>query len=584
MDIEFENKAITTLVQKVIVVISLLITACSGSFLQDPSEGAGAKQDSTVVKQDNYPHQELTRGLFYDILLGEIARQRGDKNTASESIGRAATESKDPRLVEYATQLSLHAKMYPLALRNARLWKQLVPDSHAPLEALGIILAADAKLEQADKIFIDYLAIRKDDGPAIYRRIAELLVHQPNEDIGLELMDRITQRASAIPEAYFAQAYLAERFKKVAISAIAIDKALALRSNWDEAALAKINHLTRSTDYVALESFARDYLKRNPKAWKIRSGYARALIAQDKNNEAISEFKHLSRQQADNADVWITLALLQLQARQSKQAGISLKRHLKLRPNHDKSRLYLGELAVNAGDFDAAEQWYLEIKDPDHAFEAQLAIAEIISARDGVDAALLHLDEIEPQDQEQKIDLALRKEQLLLDKKQQQRAKAVLDQALKQSPDNSELLYARALLLAQMKLVEAHERDIRAVLKQEPNNAHALNALGYTLADLTDRLQEAMELITRALELKPEDPFIIDSMGWVHYRLGDFDRAVELLQKAMAKRPDAEIAAHLGEVLWVSGQQKQASKVWDKAIKESPDNDVLLETIQKHRQ
>ena len=580
----YSDNGMRTAVRGGAFIAGLLLSACAGPILQGSAEDTNPEQATVVAEQTNYPHVELTEELFYDILLGEIARQRGEKNVASDSISRAATESKDPRLAEYATQLSLHAKQFPQALQNARLWKKLAPESHAPLEALGIILAADGKLEQADQIFIDYLASRKEQGPAIYRRIAELLVHQPNEEIGLELMDRITQRASTSPEAFFAQAYLAERYKKAEISALAIDQALVLRPNWGDAALAKISHLARSKEYAGLESFASDYLKRNPGAWKIRSDYARALVAQDKNIEAMGEFKRLSGQQPDNANIWMTLALLQLQAQQPEQAETSLKRHLKLRPNHDKSRLYLGELAASSGDYDIAEQWYLQIKDPDHAFDAQLAIAKIISARDGVDMALAHLDELETQSQEQEIDLALRKEQLLLDKKQQQRAKAVLDQALNQIPENSELLYARALLLAQMKLVGAHERDIRVLLKQDPNNAHALNALGYTLADLTDRLPEAMELITRALELRPEDPFIIDSMGWVLYRMGDYKRAVELLQKAIAKRPDAEIAAHLGEVLWVSGQREQATQVWDKAIKTSPDNDVLLETIHKHKQ
>ena len=244
--------------------------------------------------------------------------------------------------------------------------------------------------------------------------------------------------------------------------------------------------------------------------------------------------------------------------------------------------MYLGQVALQQSDYALAEKVLRRIRRGDYYFDAQITLTQVIRERQGVEAALKHLREVASVNDREKVRIYLGQEQLLRENEDRDGAKKVLDQALVEFPDNPELLYARGLLAASLKLIELHERDLRRLLSFEPDNAHALNALGYTLTDLTDRHQEAYELLLRAIELKPDDPFVLDSMGWVHYRLGNHELALNFLERAIKIRVDAEISAHLGEVLWETGNTVRARKIWQGALEQSPDNDVLLETIDRY--
>jgi tetratricopeptide (TPR) repeat protein len=258
-----------------------------------------------------------------------------------------------------------------------------------------------------------------------------------------------------------------------------------------------------------------------------------------------------------------------------------LQHSLKLTPDNDQIRLYLGQIAEEQKKYEEAAKWYREITDSDKVFTAKLHLANTVAQLQGVDAALKQLDSVQPNDEDEFVRLALTKELILRDAHDLPRAKSVMDDAVARYPENTDLLYARGLLAAQLDDISEHEKDMRAVLAEDPNNAQALNALGYTLADATDRFKEAYDLISKALSMRPDDPFILDSMGWVQYRMGNRQDAIEYLQKALAKRDDPEIAAHLGEVLWVAGQKDKAREIWAKAKKEDPDNDTLNETIER---
>ncbi|NIO42576.1 MAG: tetratricopeptide repeat protein, partial [Burkholderiales bacterium] len=216
-----------------------------------------------------------------------------------------------------------------------------------------------------------------------------------------------------------------------------------------------------------------------------------------------------------------------------------------------------------------------------HYFEAQTRLGVVIARQGHLEAAREHLHGIETQSDEQRVQLFLAEEQILREAKKYAEALETLNESLEALPRNQDLLYARALIGEKLDLVELAERDLRAILEQDPDNAQALNALGYTLADRTTRYKEALVLIERALALKPDDPFILDSMGWVQYRLGNNTEAIKYLKRALSIRNDAEISAHLGEVLWVTGDRMQARSVWKKALEDTPDNDTLLGIIKK---
>ncbi len=571
---------------------ALLLTACATVLagcavnpkpaVEDP---APAVQTSNNETQPALPSVELSSDLLYDILVGEIAAQRGHLKDAARHLHRAAESSRDYRLAERASAIALQGEEYERALQAAELWLELQPAASKPLHAIGRILMLQGHIEKAEMHFQELITRGGEaDVGTVYRQIAELLALQGEADGILELMDRLVQMHPANADAYYAKAFLADRFKRTEIVLNSLDQALALRPGWQEAALAKFSHYVSQQDLAGATEFSRTFLRDHPTANKLRLHFARYLIDQDKREEALENFKTLARHDPDNVDATFAAGLLSVQLDQLDEAERYLERTVELRPSNDQARLYLGQIAAEQKQYEKAAKWYREIKSENLYLEAQVSLASVISKQSGYEEGLAHLDSMHPRNDEEQVRLILSKEQILREAKRPGEAKTLLDEGLQSFPDNTDLLYARGLLAAQLDLLVLHEQDMRRLLEKDPKNAHALNALGYTLADQTERYQEALELIDQALKLKPEDPFIMDSMGWVQYRLGNHQLAVEYLERALEKREDAEIAAHLGEVLWVIGERTRAEKVWKRALKKSPDNDVLLTTIEKLKQ
>ena len=248
-----------------------------------------------------------------------------------------------------------------------------------------------------------------------------------------------------------------------------------------------------------------------------------------------------------------------------------------------EAQYYLGRIFENRKQYDQAIYWYEQVHIGDYQFDARLRIADMLGLGGNTDEAIAHLDAMLKGSQSDGtlVRIYVAKGELLRQERRYEEAMSVFNTALNIVPGNSDLLYARALVAERLGRIDQLEADLRQILKTEPDNAHALNALGFTLADQTDRYEEAYEYLKRAIEIIPDDPAIIDSLGWVHYRLGNYDESIRLLRKALSRFDDAEIAAHLGEVLWVSGQQDEAREIWRKALQESPDDPTLLKVMQR---
>ena len=301
------------------------------------------------------------------------------------------------------------------------------------------------------------------------------------------------------------------------------------------------------------------------------------------NHAALEQFRHLVEREPENSDALFSAGLLYLQEKQYQPAAEMLRRYLELEPSADQVRLYLAGIAREEQRYQAALEWLSGVYDKRHYLEAQLTISRIMADLGQLDEALTHLAEIMPRSIAEQVQIYLAEEQLLRDAGRTEQALALLNAALVDLPDDPDLLYARGLVTAQLKRLVEHERDMRRLIELEPDNAHAYNALGYTLADQSIRLDEALVLINKAIELQSGDPFILDSLGWVHYRLGNYGLAVGSLRKAFELRSDPEIAAHLGEVLWAQGRFEEARDVWNLGLghEDGAKNLVLQETIRR---
>jgi len=566
------NFPVSTLRAATMAALVATLFACATTAPEDTPEPS--------TPQRNLPDVELTPELAYDILLADIARQRGHREVAADAAMRAARASRDPRLVEYATRLAIQAKRRDEAIESARLWIELEPENALAYETLAALHVVGGNLAEAKIRFEEAIALHGSDVEAAFRRITKLLLQIPDRSAAASLLQELVASHQQSAEAQLALARVAGD-KQPDIALAAVDRALALQPGLEEAAIFKSQLLVVLGRYDDNISFCNAYLDQNPRARNLRLHFARTLLDQHKNELAREQFREAAEADPDDADAAFATGLLLIEAHEYSEAERYLERALAINPGNDQARLYLGQLAGERKDYGKAISWYREISSAQYAFEAQLRMAAAEAARGEVDAAVAQLDALQPGTDAERVQLVLARQEIYRDAKRLQDAMNTLNDALADTPKEEDLLYARALLAAEMKQLDVHERDIRQVLAMSPENANALNALGYTLADQTDRYAEAEELIARALALKPEDPYILDSMGWVNYRLGKNDVALDYLRRAFEHRPDAEIAAHLGEVLWITGDRAAARKVWRDGLKLAPDNETLQQTVER---
>jgi tetratricopeptide (TPR) repeat protein len=564
------------------LLLALMVSACGTTAVVDkpdaPVEAAEASPE--------LPNVELTPEVLYNVLLGEIAGRRGEYGLSVRALSNAARETGDPRLAARATVAAIYAKRYAEALDTGRMWVTLRPEDAHARESLATIMLALDKPDEAKEHFEKMLELSKQNDQLghTYLRIAAVLGRHDNRGDALSLMTALTIKNPGNAEAQFALAHMAMRAGDLSVASAAIDRALIIRAGWEDAALLKARILGATNDQKRTVQFYNQYLARYPKSSKVRMNYARYLVDQKNWEGARGQFKLVLESSPDNIDVLYALGLLSLQTERLDDADIYFRRAIDINPANDQVRIYLGQTAERRDKLDTAISWYKSVSNNKHLFEARTRLGVVTAKQGDLAKGRAILGSIKPGNDEERVQLALAEEQVLRDAKQYNAALKVLSDALKALPKHKDLLYARALVAEKLDDLSLHERDLRLVLKLDPQNAHALNALGYTLADRTDRHQEAYTLIKQALELRPDDPFILDSMGWVQYRLGNSSEAIRYLRRALEIRFDAEISAHLGEVLWVSGKQRQAQRVWDQALKQAPENESVKNTIKKFKQ
>jgi len=358
-------------------------------------------------------------------------------------------------------------------------------------------------------------------------------------------------------------------------------KARGLRPDWETAVLLEAQLLQQTSVDQAAASLA-DYLQKHPAARESRLAYARLLVVQKRFAEARVEFQKLMVGDAEGGETTFAVALLSLQLKDYDAAEKYLKSLLDGQyRDKDAVRLYLGQIAEERKDLAQALRWYGEVGEGEQYVQAQIRYAQVLSRQGKLGEARARLQQAAAANSEQRVQLTIAEAQILREANRPKEAFDLVGRALDRLPNNPELLYDYAMLAEKIERIDILETSLRKLIEIRPENAHAYNALGYSLAERNQRLPEARQLIETALRLSPEDSFIIDSMGWVLYRMGDLKDALGYLRRAYAGRPDPEIAAHLGEVLWVLDQRDEAVRVWDGASRESPDNETLVNTIKR---
>ena len=523
---------------------------------------------------------ELSSELLYELLLVDIAVQRGRYKVAMQSLSRAAYRSRHrhiiARAIALAAQLDEHQRVIELSELMATI---------APNESRHHLMLANARLEsgqseQAIKMLIDLARKQPLGNESVLQSIAELLAERPADEQLLSRFRRAIEDWQQSPELKLTAALLAAEREQDEIFRALIDAALLLRPDWEVAAMLKLTHLS---DFAAqqLSLYADSFLRKFPQANSFRIHYGRLLLHNDEIKKSLAQFEIVLRQEPQSAEALFASGVAYLEQENLSEALARLSRALSLDARNDQARLYIADINIEQADYDSAAVTLHEISAPEYYIDVETRLSFVIAHQDGIDAGIRYSEEIDTLTEAEAVRVILGQERLYRKFDLPEQAKAVLDDALKQMPEHPDLLYGRGMLAAQLNLLELHERDMRALIEQQPDNAHAYNALGYTLADQTERLDEAFELIARALAMKPNDPYILDSMGWVNFRIGNNDKAIEYLRRALHALKSAETAAHLGEALWVAGNRREAREIWQQGKKWSPDNAVLLETMKR---
>ncbi len=551
------------------------------------TNGAYAQAPAQTVPRDkpaasaNLPAVELSQELLYKFMLGEIALQRGQPQLAVQTFLEIARETRDPRVAQRATEIAWNARMPKEALEAASLWQKADPASAQARQVMAALLVNQERLSDAQPHLEQWLAADKDNASRNFVQLAQLLSRHKDKKAVLELVRALARPYNHIAEVRLAVAQTAWNVNDVEVSLAESRAALDIKPDFELAALFQVQALQRRSNAEAL-AFLEDYLKRYPKAGDARLNYARLLVTEKRQADARAQFEMLVAAAPKNPDLAMSVALLALQASDFDAA----EKHLKgaLAAGHkepDLIWLSLGQIAEERKQYDEALKWYSGVTSGERYMNAQARYAGVLVKQGKMDEARKYLQTITPRSDVQRIQLVQAEANLLREAQAYKDAYDLLGKSLEGAPDSVDLLYDQAMIAEKLDRLDVLERNLRRVVELQPEHAHAYNALGYTLADRNQRLPEARQLIEKALELSPQDAYIIDSLGWVLYRMGQRAEAIKALRRAFDIRQDAEVGAHLGEVLWADGSRDEAQKIWADLLRNNPANDTLQSTIKR---
>ena len=575
--------------QASLVAALIFAAACLGVAHAQQAQDPDDEDDDTAVAEAlpaqrppaNLPPQDLSSPMLYDFLLGEIAAQRGSPGFAAQTYLDLARRTHDPRVARRAVELANFARMPELALEAARIWHEADPASPQALQTVIVLLVNGKQVEQVEPYLAKLLALDETAAPNVFMQMARLLGSSGDPAANLRVVRSLAERYASLPQAHFAVAQAASAASEDALALAELRRAAELRPDWEIAAVYEAQLLQRRSPAEAARRLA-DFLEKHPDSRDVRLNYARLLVLDKRGAEARGQFEDILKRFPGDVDAVYAVGLLALQVKEYAIAEANMRRLLNMNfRDQNAVRYTLGQIAEEQKDWPGAIDWYKSIQGGEYALPARVRVASAIAKQGKLDEALAYLRSSSAPGEAQRVQLLVAESQLLREANRNKEAFDLLGEALTKAPDQPDLLYDRALTAEKLDRFDVLESSLKRLIQLQPGHAHAYNALGYSFADRNVRLPEARQLIEKALSLSPDDFFIIDSMGWVLYRMGDLKGAAAQLRRAWQGRPDGEIGAHLGEVLWVSGDRGEAQRIWQEALKASPDNETLQKTLKR---
>jgi tetratricopeptide (TPR) repeat protein len=574
----------------VLLSLSVVLVACAATPSQKPEEPVVEQEKVEQPQADSEVGPEveqlpLTPELIYYLTTAEIAGQRGQMGTAVDLYYKASTLSESSSLASRSAEIALYSRDQQRIDRALKRWSEVDPEDAEVYITRAPFLMLKKDFDGVVKAVNTALKLSPDKSREFLARLSENLIELASADQALQVIERLDLYKSKDPEALFAYSRLAAVSKRYEDALPAIEQVVQQQSNREDALVLKAEILQGMGEGEQALAVLKKAANQKGASDSVRFSYAKLLGQNNRIDQARAVFKELHTEQPENEEVIFALGLLAMEERDGELAKTYFTKLIALGDRGKQASYFMGLAEELNKDIDAALIWYASVPADSQRFNAaQTRYINLLAENGELDKARLHLKLLRKEQPERAIQYYLFEAQFLIERGKKEEAFDLYTQALKENPGNFDLLHGRAMVAEPLNRLDVLEKDLKEILAKDPNNHQALNALGYTLADRTDRYQEALELIKKAVELKPGDPFYIDSLGWVYYRLGQLDKAVDYLRQAVVIRPDVELLTHLGEVLWQQGKHDEAKQVWQQAKQKEANNKLLNDTMRRFGQ
>ncbi len=565
----------------------ILMAALSACATGAPSQQASPTPltpapQATPAADAAYPRLPLSNEILFGVLASEIAAQRGGASAAAPTLLGLARSTRDPRLARRAAEFALTANQLDLAITALKLWRELDPNTdHAEFQLTATLLRA-GRLAEATPGVQAQLAARPAEAAQVFLHLTTLLPRQADKAAAYRMMQTLLLPFPSVPEGHFALMVTAHEAGDSAMVQSELDTLATLAPTWDLPVAWYVDRVRQASPEQALELLQRELARRPQAGLELQLSQPRLLVMLKRYDAARDAFQRLRAKYPKQAEAAYAVGVLSYELKDYDEAERALRTALEQGyRDADFIRFTLGQMAEERQQTADAMRWYEAVTAGQQLVPAQSRLAALEANSGQLDAGLIRLARLADMQGAERSALVLAQAQLARNANRPERAIQILDEALARTPAVAEWRYERALLLDDQQRVADAEKDLRAYLKLKPHSAQGLNALGYILANRTTRIREARALVSRALKLDPDNPMILDSMGWVEYRSGKLEAALRYLQRAHHLLPDPEVAAHLGEVLWKIGREAEARALWTRTLEASPDNEIVRQTQQR---
>ncbi len=554
----------------------VLLSGCQALAPTSPDDSS-ATEDVTSVPEKPTVYSSFSEDTLYSLLSAELAGQRNRLDIALDNYVTQAINTQDPGISERAFRIAEYLGADQAALDTSLIWVKNAPDDIEAQRAAAIQLARNGRYDES-LVYMEKVLQAKGDTHFDFLALAAIETDAETRAGLQKSFDSLLAKHPDNGQLIFGKALLMQQDGDAEGALKLLEK-----NPPQNGEIAPILLRARLLQSLNRGDEALPLLKKSvsqyPDDKRLGLTYARTLVEQNRMAEAKVQFASLVEQYPEDDELRFSLALVCLEGKSWDEAEGYLQELIERDSHVDSAHLNLGRIAEERNDPEGALAEYALVGPGNEYLPAQLRQADILISHGRGAEASKKLTLARDAQPDYAIQLYLIEAETLAANNQTDRAWNTLQQALKQYPDDLNLLYSRAMLAEKRNDLEQMERDLRAIIQREPDNAMALNALGYTLSDRTTRYAEAKALIQQAYDLSPDDPAVLDSLGWVNFRLGNLDEAERLLRQALERFPDQEVAAHLGEVLWANGKQREAKKIWGTFLKENPDSPILRKTI-----